>query len=96
MTPKVKSSTLTAMKCLLTLLLLVSSSTVLSASDANRVEVIVFKHLQAIPESKEATELRSFSRFPDLEEKKPDENPPDSAVASRTTPSPGDVLTGEL
>lgn len=96
MTPKVKSSTLTAMKCLLTLLLFVSSSTVLAASDAYRVEVIVFKHLQATPESKEATELRSFSRFPDLEEKKPDENPPDSAVASRTTPSPGDVLTGEL
>jgi len=77
MTPKVKSSTLITMKCLLTLLLLVSSSTVLAASDAYRVEVIVFKHLQAIPEAKEATDLRSFSRFPDLEERKPDENLPD-------------------
>ena len=96
MTPKVKSSTLTAMKCLLTLLLFVSSSTVLAASDAYRVEVIVFKHLQAIPESKEATELRSFSRFPDLEERKPDKNLPEGAVASPATPSPGDVLSSEL
>lgn len=96
MTSKVKSSTLTTMKYLLTLLLLVTSCTVLAASDAYRVEVIVFRHLQATPEPREATELRSFSRFPDLEERKQTEILPEAADDSSAAPSRGDVLTNEL
>lgn len=96
MTSKVKSSTLTTMKYLLTLLLLVTSCTVLAASDAYRVEVIVFRHLQATPEPREATELRSFSRFPDLEERKQTETLPEAADDSSAAPSRGDVLTNEL
>lgn len=96
MTSKVKSSTLTAMKCLLTLLLLVTSSSVLAASDAYRVEVIVFRHLQATPEPREATELRSFSRFPDLEERTPAETLSEAADEPPTAPSPGDTLANEL
>lgn len=96
MTSKVKSSTLTAMKCLLTLLLLVTSSTVLAVPDAYRVEVIVFRHLQATPEPREATELRSFSRFPDLEESKQAETLPEAADDSPAAPSRGDVLSNEL
>ncbi len=97
MTPKVKSSTLTAMKCLLILLLLVTSSTVLGASDAYRVEVIVFRHLQATADSKEAGELRSFSQFPDLEERKQAKDQVDSPrVDPPTASSPGDGLTSEL
>ena len=106
MTPKVKSSTLTAMKYLLILLLFVTSSTVLAASDAYRVEVIVFRHLQATPDAKEAGELRSFSQFPDLEERKQAEDLPEDQVDSPrvdsprvdppAAPSPGGGLTSEL
>jgi hypothetical protein len=84
------------MKCLLTLLLLVTSSTVLAVPDAYRVEVIVFRHLQATPEPREATELRSFSRFPDLEESKQAETLPEAADDSPAAPSRGDVLSNEL
>ena len=83
--------TLAAMKRLLTLFLLLTSSAALAESDAYRVEVIVFRHLQAIPESKEATELRSFSRFPDLEEKKQTESLPEN----QTEPS-ANLLPDEL
>jgi hypothetical protein len=84
------------MKCLLTLLLLVTSSTALAVPDAYRVEVIVFRHLQATPEPREATELRSFSRFPDLEESKQAETLPEAADDSPAAPSRGDVLSNEL
>jgi len=86
MTSKVKSSKLTTMKLLLTLFLLLISTAVTAASDAYRVEVIVFRHLFATPEPKETTELRSFSRFPDLEEKTRVENLPGSTDTSQQLP----------
>lgn len=74
MTPKVKSSTLTIMKRLLPLLMLFASSAVLAESGAYQVEVIVFRHLLANAELNDATALRSFSGFPDLEENKQTES----------------------
>ena len=83
------------MSSLLTLFLLLTSSAALAESDAYRVEVIVFRHLQTIPESKQATELRSFSRFPDLEEKAQIESLPEDMANDMAEPS-ADMLTAEL
>ena len=48
------------------LLLLLLSTAVLAESKAYRVEVIVFRNLLATDEPAEVSELRSFSKFPDL------------------------------
>jgi len=57
------------MKRLLPLLLLLSSAA-LAESGAYRVEVIVFRNLDAMAEPANVVELRGFSQFPDLEETK--------------------------
>jgi len=59
------------MKRLLPFLLLLVSSAVLAESGAYRVEVIIFRNLAVatpMTEPTRAEELRSFSRFPELEE----------------------------
>ncbi len=55
------------MKRLLPLLLLLSSAA-LAESGVYRVEVIVFRNLDAMAEPASVVELRNFSQFPDLEE----------------------------
>jgi hypothetical protein len=57
------------MKRLLPLLLLISS-TALAESGAYRVEIIVFRNLDAMAEPVNVVELRGFSQFPGLEEQK--------------------------
>jgi len=64
------------MKRLLPLLLLLISSTTLAESGAYRVEVIIFQNLEATADATPVDELRSFSRFPALEEN----NLPDDLV----------------
>lgn len=91
MTAKVKSSTLTTMKRLLPLFLLLTSSAVLADSDAYRVEVIVFRHLLASTELNEPTALRSFSRFPDPEERQLAES-----LSEDQAELPADQLPDEL
>ena len=56
------------MKRLLPFLLLLLSSATLAESGAYRVEVIVFRNLEVLTESVEVDDLRSFSKFPSLEE----------------------------
>lgn len=63
------------MKRFLPLLLLAASSAVLAESGAYRVEVIVFRNLSATAEMVAAPELRSFSRFPDLQVEEPQQDP---------------------
>jgi len=75
------------MKRFLPLLLLAASSAALADSGAYRVEIIVFRNLSATAEMAAAPELRSFSRFPDLQ---PEELPQDPAA------EPADAQTGEL
>jgi len=64
----IKTSKLPAMKRLLPFLLLLLSSATLAESGAYRVEVIVFRNLEVLTESVEVDDLRSFSKFPSLEE----------------------------
>jgi len=54
------------MKRLLPLLLLLASAPAPADSGAYRVEVIIFRNLQAVAEPVEVQELRSFSQFPSL------------------------------
>ena len=54
------------MKHLLPLFLLLLSTAVVADAGAYRVEVIVFRNLLATNEPAETPELRSFSKFPDL------------------------------
>ena len=68
--------TLATMKRLLPLLLILASSAGLAESGAYRVEIIVFRNLLVEAESIEATDLRSFSQFPDPEEIRPTKNLP--------------------
>lgn len=75
------------MKRFLPLLLLAASSAALAESGAYRVEVIVFRNLSAMAEMAAAPELRSFSRFPDLQVEEPPQEP---------TAAPADAQTGEL
>jgi hypothetical protein len=56
------------MKRLLPFLLILLCSAALAESGAYRVEVIVFRNLEVMADSKLAEELRSFSQFPSLEE----------------------------
>ena len=56
------------MKRLMPLLLILLSSASLAESGAYRVEVIVFRNLEAIAEASDVEKLRSFSHFPGLEE----------------------------
>ncbi len=56
------------MKRLLPLLILLVSSAVLADSGAYRVEVIVFRNLLTSATPAEVSELRSFSRYPALED----------------------------
>jgi len=55
------------MKRLLPLLLILISAATMADSGAYRVEVIIFRNLDAIAEAVVAEELRSFSQFPGLE-----------------------------
>ena len=86
------------MKRLIPLLLLLSSAA-LADSGAYRIEVIVFRNLDAMAEPANAVELRSFSHFPDLEEKKvetgdPSKRPDLIAKTAETSPgSAGDVYS---
>lgn len=73
------------MNRLLPLLLLFFSSAVLAESGAYRVEVIIFRNLLVSADATEIDELRSFSRFPDLEEAR---LPADSVQSSPEEPSP--------
>jgi len=75
------------MKRFLPLLLLAASSAALADSGAYRVEIIVFRNLSATAQMAAAPELRSFSRFPDLQPG----NPPQDLAAE-----PADTPTGEL
>jgi hypothetical protein len=59
------------MKRLIPLLLLVSSAA-LAESGTYRVEIIVFRNLNAMAEPANVVELRGFSQFPDLEENRID------------------------
>jgi len=59
------------MKRLLPFLLFLLSSATLADSGAYRVEVIIFRNLDAMAEAVVAEELRSFSQFPGLEKPEP-------------------------
>ncbi len=87
MRTEVKSSTLTTMKRLLPLLLLLFSFAVPADPGAYRVEVIVFRNLLATTEMNEVLELRSFSEFPDLK---------DSGQADKLPVGLSGVLRGDL
>lgn len=63
-----KAIRLCPMKQLLPLLLLLASSALLAESGAYRVEVIIFRNLAVVADANLVDELRSFSRFPALEE----------------------------
>lgn len=56
------------MRRLIPFLLLLISTVSLAESGAYRVEVIVFRNLDVAAEPDQVEELRSFSRFPDLED----------------------------
>jgi hypothetical protein len=56
------------MRKLLPILLLLISSAALAESGSYRVEVIIFRNLAVISDAIEVDELRSFSRYPALEE----------------------------
>jgi len=64
---EVKSSKLAKMKRLMPLLLLLFSFAVPAEPGQYRVEIIVFRNLLATTEMNQASELRSFSEFPDLQ-----------------------------
>lgn len=72
------------MKRLLPLLLLLSSAA-LAESGAYRVELIVFRNLDAIAEPANVVELRGFSQFPDLQESKTEfgDQPQRAAVTAK-------------
>lgn len=73
------------MNRLLPLLLLLVSSAVLAESGAYRVEVIIFRNLLVSADATGVDELRSFSRFPDLEESR---EPAESIEISPDEPAP--------
>ncbi|MGA9572983.1 MAG: CsiV family protein, partial [Lysobacterales bacterium] len=64
------------MKRILPVLLLAASSAVLAESGAYRVEVIVFRNLAATAEARASETLRSFSKFPDLQDKRQADDTP--------------------
>jgi len=64
----IKPIKLTLMKHLFPLLLLLSSSIALAESGAYRVEVIVFRNLDVVSDPVLEDELRSFSRYPRLDQ----------------------------
>lgn len=87
------------MKRLLPFLLLFASSAALAESGFYRVEVIVFRNLTTTSESAEATELRGFSQFPDLEESPQNEESAMQAAAPETEGLPTeftDILQSDL
>jgi hypothetical protein len=87
----VKSSKLATMKHLLPLLLLLISSAVLAESGIYRVEVIVFRNLLPAAVPAEVSELRSFSRYPLLEDTRPVDN-----STAETAVEPAGVLRSDL
>lgn len=73
------------MKRLIPLLLLLSSAA-LAESGAYRIEVIVFRNLDATAEPEKVVALRSFSHFPDLENNK-------TTAVETQAGSAGDIYT---
>ena len=87
------------MKRFLPLLLLAAGSTALAETGAYRVEVIVFRNLSATAEMVTAPELRSFSRFPELQAEEPPQEPasePADAQAIDTQEQPDEIMQGNL
>ena len=94
-----KTSKLPAMKRLLPFLLILLSSATLAESGAYRVEVIVFRNLDALTESVEIDNLRSFSQFPSLEEPSQQEdlfNKPADVTPNQLPDDPASVLRYDL
>ena len=71
-----KPSKLDIMKRLLPILLLLICSTTLAESGSYRVEVIVFRNLEAAAETGVSEELRSFSQYVELQRELQDIQPP--------------------
>lgn len=87
------------MKRLLPFLLILLSSATLAESGAYRVEVIVFRNLDALTESVKIDNLRSFSQFPGLEEPSQQENlfnKPVDVTPNQLPDDPASVLRYDL
>ena len=77
-----KPSKLGMMKRLLPILLLLFCSASLAESGAYRVEVIVFRNLEAVTDASFAETLRSFSKYPELQNRRVQETQPATGSSS--------------